>query len=217
MLLSYLFQRVLHYWSPSQADSFGCLGNTIRLRSGGHFDFANPTTDQVKLSDIAGALSKMCRFGGQINRPFYSIAEHLYNCERLAWQRGYGRDVRAAVLMHDATEAYTQDIVKPLKIMLEPIYQTVESRVERAIARRFGIDFDYYHSIVKEIDHIALFAEKRALFDGEIVAWPGEDTVAPVTFDVQCWWPPEAEKRFLESANELGITDSATKVACESF
>lgn len=184
---------------------FGCLGNTIRLRSGNHFDFANPTPEQIRISDIAGALSKICRFGGQINRPFYSVAEHVLNCELLARQDGHSPEVRAAVLMHDASEAYCQDIVKPFKVMLEPNYQVVEHRVAEAIAIRFGIDFDRYELIVKEIDNTALMAEKRALFYGHVEPWPDEDTVRRVDFDVQCWWPPEAEHRFLGIAKELGL------------
>jgi hypothetical protein len=205
LLWTYFFEQINRYWRPARANAFGCLGNTIRLRSGHQFDFANPTPDQVRLSDIAGALSKMCRFGGQINKPFYSIAEHSLNCKRLAEEDGHDTDVLAAVLFHDAAEAFCQDIVKPLKIMLEPNYQIVEARVANAITERFGIDFDCYESVIKQYDHIALFAEKRALFDSQVGPWPGEETVRYVDFDVQCWWPPEAEARFLQSAHELGI------------
>jgi hypothetical protein len=187
------------------------------LRSGNYFDFANPTPDQVLLSDIAGALSKVCRFGGQINKPFYSIAEHCLNCERLAKLDGHDIGIRAAVLFHDAAEAFCGDVVKPLKVMLEPNYQIVEARVANAIAERFSIDFDGNEAVVKQYDHIALFAEKRALFDGHVGPWPGEETVRHVDFDVQCWWPAEAEARFVDAARELGITESATKCCSHAF
>ena len=190
---------------PSRKSAFGCIGNTIRLRSGIHFDFANPTPEQVRLTDIAGALSKVCRYGGQISRPFYSVAEHSLNCEWLAQRDGHDRDVLAAVLFHDAAEAFCGDVVKPLKIMLDPLYQRVEASVEAAIAERFDIDFDGNEPVIKEFDHMALIAEKHTLFDGEPVSWPGEETVRRVSFDPQCWWPPEAEARFLEAAAQLGI------------
>lgn len=46
-------------------NTFGCVANSIRLRSGRYLDLADPKPDQFTLDDIAGALSKICRFGGQ--------------------------------------------------------------------------------------------------------------------------------------------------------
>lgn len=40
------------------SNSFGCVNNTIRLRSGLYFDLADPKPEQFTFADIAGALSK---------------------------------------------------------------------------------------------------------------------------------------------------------------
>mgnify|MGYP000629654760 FL=1 len=55
--------------------AFGCVNNTIRLVSGHYLDLANPMPDQFEIDDIAGGLSRICRFGGQCPQ-FYSVAEH---------------------------------------------------------------------------------------------------------------------------------------------
>ncbi len=38
--------------------AFGCVGNTIRLRSGRYFDLSDPQEDQFTLEDIAGGLRR---------------------------------------------------------------------------------------------------------------------------------------------------------------
>ena len=103
-----------------QDKAFGCVRNTIRLRSGIYFDLADPKPEQIEITDIAGALSKICRFGGHCYR-FYSVAEHCYHCSMVA------EASPLALLLHDAAEAFTGDIVKPLKIML-PEFAAIERR-----------------------------------------------------------------------------------------
>lgn len=97
--------------------NFGCINNTIRLRSVRYFDIANPQPDQFTLKDIAGALSKICRFGGHCPR-FYSVAEHLVHCAEQAEKDRLPKHTRIAVFAHDFTEAFCGDVVKPLKVLL---------------------------------------------------------------------------------------------------
>ena len=108
--------------TPSTA--FGCVNNTMRLRSGCYFDLADPKPEHFRFADIAGALAKTCRFGGQIEH-FYSVAEHSVHCAAQGESDGLPLGTQAALLMHDAAEAFTGDIIKPLKIML-PRYSTIE-------------------------------------------------------------------------------------------
>jgi len=43
-------------------------------------------------------------------------------------------------LLHDASEAYIGDMIKPLKVHI-PTFVLVEDRIMRAICKRFGIDY----------------------------------------------------------------------------
>lgn len=187
-------------------NTFGCVANTIRLRSGRYFDLTDPHPDQFTFHDIAGALSKICRFGGQINH-FYSVAEHCVHCCQLAEKDGQNLDTQIAVLMHDAAEAFCGDVVKPLKIML-PEYAEIERRVESVIAEKFLIDFDRESAYVMEIDQAVLIAERRKLFSEDDVVWTGENEVRRVELDVRLWIPVTAESQFVKQARMIGIDTS---------
>lgn len=189
------------------ATAFGCVNNTIRLRSGHYFDLAEPKPDQFTLSDIAGALSKICRFGGQIDR-FYSVAEHLINCDYQARQDGLPLDVRKAVFLHDATEAFCGDMVKPLKMML-PQYSAIEARIEAAIGERFGVDFEAHKDAVRKIDQEMLIAERRALFSADSVEWTGESEVRKLNINFRCLPPHDAHVEWFWTAKDLGLLRDA--------
>lgn len=174
--------------------SFGCVANTIRLLSGHYFDLANPQPEDFETQDVSGALSKMCRFGGQIER-FYSVAEHLVHCARQAKADGHGGGVQLACLLHDAAEAFVGDVVRPLKNMLRG-YAEVEAAAERAIAAKYGVDFTKHKATVKEIDNAMLIAERKALFSRDNVEWAGESQVRVLSPDIRCWGPAEAQLAF---------------------
>lgn len=183
--------------------TFGCVKNTIRLRSGRYFDFLDPQPDQFTFSDITGALSKICRFGGQCPR-FYSVAEHCWHCAGVAETDGLSPVTQIACLLHDATEAFCGDVVKPLKIML-PDYAQIEARVQTAIANKFSVDFEAESGAVREIDWAMLIAERRGLFSPDTVKWHGEDEVRRLSVPFFCWQPNYAESAFCNLAGRLGI------------
>jgi len=182
---------------------FGCVGNTIKLRSGLYLDLANPTAEQFTFSDIAGALSKICRFGGQVSR-WYSVAEHSCHCACVASKRQLPFEVRRAALMHDAAEAFVGDVVKPLKIMLAE-YSEIESRLERVIAAKFEVDFETHAEAIKDIDKVMLISERRKMIKPDGVAWQGEEHVQPLDVNFGYWSPTYAESQFTGAARLFGI------------
>lgn len=189
--------------------AFACIKNTIRLRSGLYFDFVDPKPEQFTLEDIAGALSKICRFGGQANY-FYSVAEHCVHCACQAAKDGLPLDTQIAVLLHDASEAFVGDVVKPLKIMLSE-YAVIEDRVENAIAEKFLIDFRREKASIREIDHAMLIAERRAMFSKDDVTWFGENEVRVLDVEFECWEPRQAEAMFMKTARMIGV-EGANKI-----
>lgn len=182
-------------------EAFGCVNNTIRLRSGLYFDLADPQPDQFTFADIAGALSKICRFGGQ-SEFFYSVAEHSYHCAIVAAHDGLALEFQRSALLHDGAEAFAGDVVKPLKRML-PEYSIVEKRIQAVIAEKFGIAFDLPQ--VREIDNAMLIAERRAMFSADKVEWAGEKQVRQLNVRFQKWLPHDAEEMFVVRARELKI------------
>jgi hypothetical protein len=176
-------------------NTFGCINNTIKLRSGVYFDLADPDPATIKLPDIAGALSRICRFGGHCWR-FYSVAEHSVLCARQARDDGLPNDAVRAVLLHDAAEAFVGDMVQPLKIMM-PEYRGVEDRVEAAVAVAFKVDFKRWSTEIKGIDHAMLMAERRRMFESDSVMWTGEETARRISPHIECRDPESAEALFV--------------------
>lgn len=124
----------------------------ITTYSGKHFNVLNPEPDDIKLEDIAHALSLICRGNGQVSQ-FYSVGEHCINCALEAVGRGYSRRVALACLLHDASECYLSDVPHPLKGML-PGYREIEGRLLSCIYRKFlGSDVtEEEEAEIKEID-----------------------------------------------------------------
>ena len=183
--------------------TFGCVGNTIKLRSGLYLDLAIPQPDQFTFLDIAGALSKICRFGAQIPR-FYSVAEHSMLCAIQAYRDGHDNEVQAAVLLHDAAEAFIGDVVKPLKLML-PDYSRVESQMEKCIFDKYGIEHEKHKDIIREIDQSMLINERNQLFGADDTPWTDEHKARNLGVVCFCFSPEEAETHFVASAEAVGV------------
>jgi len=56
--------------------------NWIETWTGVAFDLEKPRPEDVRIEDIAHALSRQCRFGGGV-REFYSVAQHSVFVSRL--------------------------------------------------------------------------------------------------------------------------------------
>ncbi len=110
-----------------------------------------PHVDEVKMEDIAHALSQMCRANGHF-KSFYSVAQHSINCAQEAEARGLSARVRLACLLHDASEAYISDITRPVKLFLED-YKKIEQNLQKVIYSKFGID-DLTSTELRHIDEI---------------------------------------------------------------
>ena len=186
-------------------EDFGCVGNTIKTRSGNYVDLLNPKEEQINFTDISGALSKICRFCGQSNR-MYSVAEHLCHCVFQALMDGHPQEVCIAVFGHDFAESYLGDVTKPLKLLL-PEYKKIEDNMEDVIGRRFGIDFHKHKDVIKEIDRAMLIAERKSLMSHDQIEWKGEKQTRDINPDIKCWNPEEAEVIFTSYARFLGVVD----------
>lgn len=187
--------------------AFGCHGHTIRMNSGAYLDLTDPNPALITLWDISRALANICRFGGQCDY-FYSVAEHSVACMERAQAEGLSREVQLACLMHDAAEAFLGDVVKPLKILIEPIYGPLEDKMEAAIAKVFGVDFELTAADWKRIDRMMLIAERRALFSADKVVWTGENEVEKIDYVPRCYAPVLARDVFVDRFEALKSSES---------
>jgi uncharacterized protein len=193
-------------------DKTGCVGNTIITSSKTYFDLENPRPEDVNIFDIAWSLAKECRYTGQIGHDDrqYSVAEHCLRCVWYAHKElRVDGEVLRAVLLHDASEAYTGDINKPLKNLLRQhtdALEIIERNIDRAIATRFGCDFEGNHDAIKLADHFMMFTEKRYFFGSGEPEWSNESGFNYIPgHDPRCLGPELAAKGFLSWADRLGI------------
>lgn len=135
--------------------------------SGRKFDPMKITPDDIYLEDIAHALSLLCRGGGQL-KWFYSVGQHSLNCAKEARARGWSDRVVKACLLHDASEAYIADVIRPVKIHLQN-YLDIESMIMNTIWHKFSLGdlTEEEHSLWKQIDNEILDLELKTLLDGE--------------------------------------------------
>lgn len=149
------------------------LGDWYQTYSGVPFFIQDPRASDVKIDDIAHHLSMIPRFGGAC-RTHYSVALHSLHVAAIV-ERSLSHLVRdltpevtrldakciMQALMHDATEAYVGDVVRPLKRAFID-YATIEKGVWQAICERFGI-IEEIAPLVKIADEMALASERKAL------------------------------------------------------
>ena len=168
--------------------------------SGKQFDPLLMKPEDVDIRDIAHALSLMCRGGGHL-KGFYSVAQHSLNCAREAKGRGWPSRLQLACLLHDGSEAYISDIIRPVKVYLDN-YLEIEASIMDKIWRRFGLSdlSDTEQASWKQIDDEMLLYEQHFLMVGmEDVKLPKMNSRPDVS---EHGWR-EMEEEFLSFYHEL--------------
>lgn len=165
---------------------------TMQTFSGKLVDLANFTEADVRLTDIAHALSVINRYTGHTVAP-YSVAQHSVMVSHLC-----DHDDAMWGLMHDASEAYLGDVARPLKALL-PDYVELEHHVQRTIGRHFGLGWPIPPS-VKAADNSALIAEKKALLAVDH-DWGIEAAPVAMPINPYCW--QQARTMFRNRFKEL--------------
>jgi len=164
--------------------------------TGKHYYPLDPRPNQVCIEDIAHALSLLCRFAGHV-REFYSVAQHS-----LLVSRHVPPGLALHGLLHDAAEAYLNDLITPVKDHLTN-YREIEHLNQSVIYRALGAEGDLEPLAVKQADTRALVTEIRDLMPAEctygwMADWePFEEVIVPVP-------PATAESLFLRRWEELG-------------
>ena len=179
------------------------------------FPYDEITPDCLDIRDIAHSLSQLCRFTGHTNM-FYSVAQHsLLVSERMTG----GPADKLCGLLHDAAEAYTNDLASPLKRWMNDeeclgsVYSSLQDSITAMIYRKYGVT--NVPSSVRLYDSAACVFEAQAFMGLE----PAElEKYEFPTHLLGLWqpWNPyayggqhsdreqgEVETRFLERFEEL--------------
>lgn len=158
----------------------------IRTFTGKYVNPLDLKPDDVCIEDIAHHLSLICRFTGA--SPFhYSVAQHSVAVAGFMFANHGTKEAGLAGLLHDASEAYLNDIASPVKH--DPrmsFYREAEDRAERIIFTKFGLDHALL-ALTKVEDDKVFFAETRN--------WWGEDPA----YAIHSRNPQWVEREFLQA------------------
>lgn len=151
---------------------------------------SKPDPDVFDIETIARALANMGRFNGHTS-SFYSVAQHsVYVCGQCP------QEFALAGLLHDASEAFLGDIIRPLKVLPEfKVYRDLEKLWQHAILEWAGLPPELPDE-VKLADNRMLMTEFRDLFPEtpQSILDMGLD---PYDFEIQTWTPKIAYYFFL--------------------
>jgi uncharacterized protein len=139
-------------------------GDWIITYTGKRFYPADPREEDIDIEDIAHSLSILNRFTGHTAFPF-SVGQHsLHISFALRNVHHESEQIQLAGLLHDATEAYVNDLARPVKRQL-PDYTAMENHIHEVISSKFNIDTRC--EAVKLADARALVSEAQRLCAGE--------------------------------------------------
>ena len=105
----------------------------ITTFSGFEISLTNPSKKDISIVDIATGLSNCCRFTGQLD-DHYSVAQHSVIVSKFV-----DNDLSMKALLHDASEAYTGDMVSPLKALF-PAFKKLELHIQEKINAKYTGD-----------------------------------------------------------------------------
>lgn len=124
----------------------------------------DPRPEDVHIEDIAHALSLLCRFNGHCNE-FYSVAQHSVLVSQIVSPTN-----SLPALLHDASEAYLGDIIRPVKLFLPVAVKEIERKLEAVIFQHFAI-LAYDQKEISRADNIILYTEMRDLMGEPPEVW----------------------------------------------
>jgi len=176
------------------------------LHSGIKLHYVNPTVDMISLHDICNNLGNICRFTGSTSM-FYSVAQHSLLVGRLVkealetegspYTSDFFDQVLAA-LLHDAAEAYVNDIASPLKMAINGRYDEIEQGLISKVFEHFSVSLDFYNGTVKAADNVALSIERYYLMPDH-PDWP-KASALEMTYDKPAFKDPiSASKELMAS------------------
>lgn len=147
--------------------------------------------EDFDIRDIAHHLSNLCRYTGAVP-TFYSVAQHSVIVARYFLKK----EERLAGLLHDAAEAYINDLSSPLK-KSDPFkfYRELDNSIVERCYLAFGLSPALFPA-VKQFDDLTYFREVASF-------WPKDgDTTADDQY-IHALTPIAAEKLFLKTFGEL--------------
>ena len=166
------------------------IGDWFQTYTGLKFYPMDPKCEEINVIDISHSLGMLCRYNGH-SLTFYSVAEH---CVHVSNMFNDNNELALYGLLHDAAEAYTSDIPRPLKPYINNV-KDIEQTIEKEIFKKFGLG----PTIPKEIhdvDNRILNDERKQVMKFTYESW-NIDPI-PLGIEIFSWSPEVATKKYLD-------------------
>lgn len=198
----------------------------IQTFTGNKHFVLEPERSQLRVRDVARALSMQCRYAGH-SSDFYSVAEHCYHVSQIIeqrsacykhapwWRRLLGLVKLCPVCLtnvrwgfvHDWSEAFLGDVTRPLKHTEDMRgYRAVEKRTQRWVTDSLGLPPEE-PAVVKAVDTEILGTETHQLKQPIHPDWAATTSTGllpPAIPGLRLGWSwRKAERRFLRRFREL--------------
>lgn len=170
--------------------------NYIETFTNKQYHFMNPSVSEVCIEDISQALSMSCRYSGHV-KSFYSVAEHCCIISDKILDLTGDKSQAYDALMHDASEAYLNDIPRPIKPHLDN-YLSIEGMAERCIQK--ALHCNPMNNLIAELDKNIVRDEAVQLFNS-IPSWVNDYESIGIT--VLSLTPEDAKREFLSRFERL--------------
>lgn len=177
----------------------------VELSDGGRW-YPGRKDNKVSIEVLAHSLSSLSRFTGHarwLHGYPYTVAEHSVKVSLIV--------PTLTALLHDAQEAITNDLSKPIKVFIGGSYKDLETETEKRMAALFGLD-QPHNSAVKHADILMVLIESFDLLPSKGKDWgyfqeyreeAMELYVTRPELRPACWPPTLAYKTFMDRYDEL--------------
>lgn len=154
----------------------------------------DPKPEEIFIEDIACSLSNICRFTGHV-KHFLSVGQHSLTVSKLCSHKN-----ALAGLMHDAAEAYVNDVSRPVKPFLNN-FKEIEDNILEVIFNKYNIEWPITDEI-HMIDRKLCITEARDL-DHDITQWGDYEKIITYEFKIEPIGPGESAPLFINRFNKL--------------
>lgn len=232
--MAYLARRSASQWRSAIMHNeavarVSSLDGACQVTNGMYFwplEPKHPGND-YSIETIAHGLAGKARWGGFTKcRQFkFSVAQHcvhvadIVNLNRTKLVPGGQWDQRPSPalcgLLHDATEAWIDDIVRPVKYKLSG-YLEIELALQQEVYERHCCPVDgIIKEAVRRVDNMMIFLERDELIGKPVVPYSNERdhprlSIHDLIPDFRVWSAEEAYERFIDKYDEIVNGDGNT-------
>lgn len=197
-------QAAIEYIKVSNCCPLERTGDYISTYSGQRLYLLDPRPTDINIKDIAHSLSLSNRFCGH-SLFSYSVALHCINVSTMLEEMKESKLVQLWGLLHDAEEAFVNDLPSPLKRCPELAgYREIGKNVQKAICKKFNLPWPE-PAVVKEVDCRMLATEAKKLIKN-FSEWDYPHLPYD-SVEIRCLEPKEVEEAFLKRFKLLNYSN----------